>query len=342
MPTIRGKWLFKETPVKTFEGESKRWSVNFRSNNIDCVSIIAGKESDFPAPAIVYEDIGGARMVYSDSDGWFNEAYRTIDFGAKNQDVDDEFYAWLHTNAEEMEHSIEVTSSRTILATAGKYCKKNIAIYESVTDAFWDAFQNFGNRTDYDRAFKGEGWNEVTYKPKYIPKPVNASFMYQNSKVSGRVDVDTSKCTAMDGLFGSAKNITSIGTIDTRKNANTEQAGIFGYMDKLENIDLLILKDDGSQKFSTSCFYGDGKLKEIRIKNDEEYQSRIGNNLNLVQCYALSYESIKSIVGALLNVTEENKRTLTLSQYAWRKLTEEQKAEIMDMKPQYWEIDTTK
>jgi hypothetical protein len=175
---------------------------------------------------------------------------------------------------------------------------------------FWNDFQQNGERTDYKRAFVGDGWNAVTYDPKYILKPVNASFMYQNSGVVGRVDVDTSNCTAMDGLFGNAKSITSIGTIDTRKNANKMQAGLFGYMDNLENIDMLILEEDGSQTFSTSCFTGCNKLKEIRITGT------IGNTLLLESCFRLTRASIESIIGALSDDAEG--QTLSLAYAAKR------------------------
>jgi len=34
-------------------------------------------------------------------------------------------------------------------------------------DEFWDAYQNYGKRTNYLNAFRGAGWTDITYKPKY-------------------------------------------------------------------------------------------------------------------------------------------------------------------------------
>ena len=244
-----------------------------------------------------------------------------------------------------------IKNGTTCLATEGKFCDRNIAVNVNVDDAtireagivigreqgrcaawseFWDVYQNNGNRTDYERAFRGAWWNDAIYDPKYIPKPVKAGYMYQNAAITKRVVVDTSQCTSMDAMFGSCKGITDIGTIDTR--GISALAGVFGYMNNLQNIDLLILKDDGSQTFTTTCFDGDYNLKEIRI------QGKIGNSLDMKQCQSLSYESIKSIVEALLDVSSENARELKLSQWACNKLSATQKAEINSLKPDYWLI----
>ena len=38
---------------------------------------------------------------------------------------------------------------------------------KSEYDAFWDAFQLDGERTNYSYAFSGSGWHSETFKPKY-------------------------------------------------------------------------------------------------------------------------------------------------------------------------------
>ena len=60
-------------------------------------------------------------------------------------------------------------------------------------DRFWDAYQNYGNRTDYSSGFRGLGWTDDTYNPKY---PINANasggsgFMFNTSRITNtKVDV---------------------------------------------------------------------------------------------------------------------------------------------------------
>lgn len=45
---------------------------------------------------------GAGRTLFewdADSYGWYNQAYRTVDFGTEPQEVSEEFYAWLTANA---------------------------------------------------------------------------------------------------------------------------------------------------------------------------------------------------------------------------------------------------
>ena len=44
-------------------------------------------------------------------------------------------------------------------------------------DAFWDNFQDYGNRTTYSSAF-GAGWNAANFKPKYLIKPTGNHGQY--------------------------------------------------------------------------------------------------------------------------------------------------------------------
>lgn len=59
---------------------------------------------------------------------------------------------------------------------------------QSAYDEFWDSFQNNGKRSDYEYVFGGGGWNDTTFKPKYIPiKPRYAGSMFEKC---GATDVD--------------------------------------------------------------------------------------------------------------------------------------------------------
>ena len=49
-------------------------------------------------------------------------------------------------------------------------------------DEFWDAFQDYGNKTNYANAFGGY-WNEKTLRPKYDIVPTN---MYMFTHMDAR------------------------------------------------------------------------------------------------------------------------------------------------------------
>ena len=53
-------------------------------------------------------------------------------------------------------------------------------------DRFWDAFQDYGNRTVYTNAFCYDGWNDEIYNPKYTIRPTSCNTMFaNNTKITG-------------------------------------------------------------------------------------------------------------------------------------------------------------
>ena len=54
-------------------------------------------------------------------------------------------------------------------------------------DRFWDAFQQNGTRTNYERAFRR--WTDEIYKPKYIPKPTSSTIgIFEDARIP-RIDL---------------------------------------------------------------------------------------------------------------------------------------------------------
>lgn len=66
---------------------------------------------------------------------------------------------------------------------------------------FWDAYQNYGNRTDYSSGFRGAGWTDDTYNPKY---PINASesagYIFNTSRMTNTI-VDVTVCKNISNSF---------------------------------------------------------------------------------------------------------------------------------------------
>lgn len=182
-------------------------------------------------------------------------------------------------------------------------------------DTFWDNYQENGNRGNYQCAFAGKGWNAETFKPKYnIVPTTNASHMFREaledidlveylSKLG--VTLDFSQCTRFIEAFYYVR-FKRIGVVDTR--SATDLTNIFAYpTNKFETIDLLKLKDDGTQTFGANSFRNATGLKNITI------EGVIGSNFD-IRYSPLTKASIESIVSRL-SATASGK-TVTFSKSA--------------------------
>ena len=108
---------------------------------------------------------------------------------------------------------------------------------KSEYDKFWDAFQDFGNRTNYSTyAFYGAGFNAGNFYPKYDIKPQGSCshlfYAWENSKLNLKerleecgVVLDTSKATVFAQAFNYSK-FTELPIIDL-SGTTTASSGIF-------------------------------------------------------------------------------------------------------------------
>ena len=185
-------------------------------------------------------------------------------------------------------------------------------------DKFWDSFQNYGNRTSYQSGFAGKGWNDKTFKPKYDIAPIgNLGSAFQETELKDLagalnecgVVLDTSQATTLTNLFYYSYFLITIPTIDSRGSTESNAfSKTFSICKKLKTIEKLILKEDGSQIFS-STFSNCLELENIVI------EGTIGQNgFNVQWSTKLSSESIVSIIEALSETTSG--LTVTLSQTA--------------------------
>ena len=184
---------------------------------------------------------------------------------------------------------------------------------KSEWDKFWDAYQNYGNRTNYAFAFSGVGWTTENLKPKYNIVATNYNLAFRDFPIAFNISdfffeqgimLDFSKCTVFSEMLLFSK-INGIGIVDTRSANNINYA--FSNATALETIRLLILKDDGSQSLSSS-FNNCLSLKNITI------QGIIGADVSFSASTLLTKDSITNIVNALSTTTTG--KTLTLSKTA--------------------------
>lgn len=67
-------------------------------------------------------------------------------------------------------------------------------------DAFWDSYQENGNRRSYEHAFMH--WKRENYNPKYPMVVTAGTYCFMDAKFeSTKVDIDISHCTDTDYMF---------------------------------------------------------------------------------------------------------------------------------------------
>lgn len=198
-------------------------------------------------------------------------------------------------------------------------------------DAFWDAYQENGNRTAYDYAFYSRGWTEDTFAPKYDMQPINATSMFQYSSNStinlkeglakNGVKLDFSNCTKADSCF----NYASLGDLPELDLRSLSAIPLMFYGCSSKVIDKIILKADGSQAFSNP-FNMCMSLEEIR------FEGVIGQKgLNFQWATKLSHDSLMSVIDCLQDKSEDTSGTVwkvTVGSGNYAKLTEEDIAKI--------------
>ena len=188
-------------------------------------------------------------------------------------------------------------------------------------DAFWDAYQDNGNRTNYNGAFMGYGWIEETMLPKYPIHTSQGYMMFAYCGFEGDLDdvfinkgvpftLDAVASGALLSYFFYNSRIKKVGTIDL--------TGYRGEMASFFNTPTLEMVRAFYPPISTmnaACFASSGNsLKEFIVCGE------ITNTFNTQRCTILNKISITSIIDHL-SVTTSG-LTVTLSNTAVNKAFE--------------------
>jgi hypothetical protein len=171
-------------------------------------------------------------------------------------------------------------------------------------DAFWDSYQDCGNRINYSYAFAGIGWTDETFKPKYPIKAVGgySTGMFTNgANIQNKViEADFSDATSMTNTFNGA-NVKHIGVLNC---PNVSNFNLTWLACSAEQIDLIKLNKNGGQKF-TSSFERMVNLIKIR------FEGLISENVGFPNSALLDKESVINIFSVLS--TDSTGKTLSLS-----------------------------
>ena len=168
---------------------------------------------------------------------------------------------------------------------------------KSEYDRFWDAYQDYGARTNYTFAFSGPGWTETTFKPKYPLRPINAANMFQNSAMAidlrDYCDLDLSQATSVGSLlYGSL--ITAVGVIDL----NYSHVGsILAQATNLETVEKVIFHPNITY-VGSAVIYNCPKLREVRFVGEYKKHNTTGFIFS-DRVSNLSKASIESLINVL-------------------------------------------
>lgn len=195
----------------------------------------------------------------------------------------------------------------------GEGTENGIEIGKQISyDEFWDAYQNYGARTEYSRAFAGSGWvYGKTYAPKYPVRPTNAENMFYGCTLPYEAvkEVDFSNCTYMYSVF-SYSGIERLGVIDVRK--ATQMGTAIYACSCLHTIDKVI--SAATTPYTNNSFSTLPNLENI------EFEGVIGESIYFNWSPKLTKASIESIVSHLS--TTSSGKSFTLSQTAVNKAFE--------------------
>lgn len=190
-------------------------------------------------------------------------------------------------------------------------------------DAFWDAYQQNGNRTDYNMAFGGAGWTDETFKPKYPIAPVgkaateNTFYAAEITNIPDGV-LDFSQVTYCYMTFRLSKLITSP-PLDLSNCTEGGAHWLFSQCPNLKEIKTLTVSEGVTYtNFVLQC----AALEKIT------FAGTIGQSLSFVGSPLLANESVQSIIDHLKDLTGATAQTLTFHATVGGKLTQAQKDAI--------------
>ena len=174
-------------------------------------------------------------------------------------------------------------------------------------DSFWDKYQDYGNRTNYTRAFALFGWSPNIFQPKYPMYVTNsyAMFYFSGLNVDLRDYDITFKLNGNNsGVYTfyntSLKGLPKIDCSELKNQAMT--AFLSG--DKFKEIDELILND--TLTYTGNWLTGSNITKII-------FGGSIGNTM-ILKCPQLNKESLISLITTLSPLISG--KTLTVSSLA--------------------------
>lgn len=162
-------------------------------------------------------------------------------------------------------------------------------------DDFWDAYQDYGNRTNYDCAFSGVGWNNETFKPKYTIKPKSGYMLFARSNITNLNRDDIDLYTQFRGgqyLCHNNQIAEEIGVIFATDTLNSA----FQNATALKTIKEIIIPND----VKNTTYFGNLFNNTPNLENVTFSGGSITQSINMRWSTKLTNASLKSLLTALI------------------------------------------
>ena len=192
-------------------------------------------------------------------------------------------------------------------------------------DAFWDAFQENGNRTNYNSAFFY--WSDETFQPKYDIIPTGSAIsMFSNSTIKNLKDIiekagivfDTSNSTDVGYIFNGASSLTEAPLIDATNSKSVDR--LFNQCASLKKASVIF--PENKITAYTNAFQQCVALEDFTAYGVIDFP------LSLSTCKKLTNASVQSIIDCLKDLTGQTTQTVQFHSDVVLKLTDEQFATI--------------
>jgi hypothetical protein len=214
-------------------------------------------------------------------------------------------------------------------------------------DAFWDDFQQNGQRTVYNSAF-GCQWTVNTWKPKYPIRPTNIYMMFfsntserlvipdfveycrENNIVFDLSNAFGSSIYALAGLQTNHHGVLDFSCKDTTKTINLNNLFYsHNNINGIKKIDEFICSE-------RTLFYNDTFIQATQLEEVTFTGEIASDNFNVSTCPKLTHDSLMSIINTLKDYSgTTTTKTCTLGATNLAKLTE---AEIQIANNKGWTL----
>lgn len=163
-------------------------------------------------------------------------------------------------------------------------------------DAFWDAFQEYGNQRSYIYAFAGSNWTDDIYNPKYpivVNNVTGANYVFLYSKITDtKVPITITGGAVMTSAFAQMSNCHTIRKITVDETV-TVATGTFVWNSALVNIEF-----GGTIALGSPSFQHSTKLSKASITSIINALSTASSGLSLTLSKIAVNNAFSTVSGA--------------------------------------------